>query len=356
LIDSNNGGRLAVESRGPAIVLRAQFDTGHVLHVHHTAISGFAHNDVAELFRRLKPALGAYGICELLACIGWFASHLTGRICRVLRFYGIGNFADGNTQLRQLIGFHPQPHRVLADAVDLNLSYTVRAGNRLLEIDIAVVGQELRVVRPLWRIQRDQHHRRGQGLLHVNTDLIDLGRKLAIRQLLARLGEDEVHVRVGLDIKIDHQRCTRVVGRVQRVHVIHIVHAVDLLLDGRGYGLLQGLGVRPRVQGPNADFGGSDVRKLRDREADNGDRANDYHKDRDHDGNDRTLDEKVRHGSAFLSLDVGGLRNHGCSILHLAYALDDDLVTALQAILNHPHRPDLLAGFDRPDDGLVVRA
>src|SRR5208283_2697901 len=132
------------------------------------------------------------------------------------------HLADGDTQFRQSIRFYPQAHGVLPDPVDLGQTYTVRAGDRIGQIDVSVVRQEFSVVSTFWGIDRDQHHGRGQGFLYVDTDLVDLGRKLPIRQLLARLGEEQVHVRVGFYIKIDQQSSTRVVGRVQRVHIVHV--------------------------------------------------------------------------------------------------------------------------------------
>ena len=139
---------LPFEAGDHVVILRAQFDGGNILHAHHAAVRAFADHNVAELFRRLKPALGAYGIGEPLACDSWFASNLAGRIHRILRLHCIDDLADGDAQLRQPIGFHPDAHRVLP-GVDLGQTYTVRARDRIVQIDVGVVGQEFRVVSAL---------------------------------------------------------------------------------------------------------------------------------------------------------------------------------------------------------------
>src|SRR5262249_16319692 len=119
--------------------------------------------------------------------------------------------------------------------------------------------------------------------------------ELAVRQLLARLREEKVGVRIGFKIKIDIQNGAGVVGRIQRVHVIHVVHAVDLLLDGRGYGFLKRLTVGARVWSRNSYFRWSDIRKLRYRKTRDGDATDDNHQDGNYDGNDGTIDEEFRH-------------------------------------------------------------
>ena len=83
-----------------------------------------------------------------------------------------------------------------------------------------------------------------------------------------------------------------VAGGVQRIHVVHVVHAAHLLLDGRGHGLLEGLRIGADVGGLDLNFRRRDVGKLRDRQTQDGDRADDHHEDRDHHRDDGTVDEE----------------------------------------------------------------
>src|SRR5258707_1868714 len=126
-------------------------------------------------------------------------------------------------------------------------------------------------------------------------------------QLLARLREDEIGVRVGLQVEI-HDHCgLRIAGGIQRVHVVHVVHAVDLLFDGRGDGLLQGLRVRADIGGLQLNFRGDDVRKLCHGQRCDGDHAYYHHQDGDHHRHDGAPYEEIRHGSCFLSIKLCGL-------------------------------------------------
>src|SRR5262249_15842869 len=144
---------LAVETAYPVVVARPQVNRSDILDAHHAAVSPFADDDVAKLFGRRKPPLRAHRVSEGLASDVRFASDLPRRINSVLRLHCTKDFIDGYTELRQPIGFNPDAHRVLAYAEDLRLTYAVITGDRLLEVDIGVVGEKLCVVGAVRRIK-----------------------------------------------------------------------------------------------------------------------------------------------------------------------------------------------------------
>src|SRR5262249_48147272 len=81
----------------------------------------------------------------------------------------------------------------------------------------------------------------------------------------------------------------------------HVLDAVHLLLDGRGDGVGDHLGVGPRVDGGHLDGRRRDLGILRDRQLRQGDNADDDEDNRQHRGEDRPVNEKVRdHGSLRL--------------------------------------------------------
>ena len=100
LIYGDTGRGLAVQATHHAVVLSAQFDSSHVFHANSPAIWRLAHDDVAELLRRCQTTLSQHRIGELLVFGLRFASNLTSRIDRALRFDRINNVRNRDAQLR----------------------------------------------------------------------------------------------------------------------------------------------------------------------------------------------------------------------------------------------------------------
>ena len=128
------------------VVLRAQFHAGDVLDPHDAAVGSGADDDLLELLGRCQPSLRPDRVGELLPLRRRLAADLAGRIHGVLRLDRRDDLGDGDRQLRQLVGLDPQPHRVLAGAEDLDAADAGNARQLIVEVDVGVVGQELRVV------------------------------------------------------------------------------------------------------------------------------------------------------------------------------------------------------------------
>ncbi len=294
LIDGDQGARLAIQVAGDGVVLRAHLDAGNVLDAHDAAIGRGAHDNICEFFGRGQPALRADRIGELLSLGRRLTADLAGRVHRVLRLDGGDDLRYGDGESCQLIGFDPEAHGVLAGAEHLHAADALNAAQLIVEVDVRVVGEELRVINARGGKQADQHQRRGERLLHRDAEGVDFCRKLRSGLRLADLRQDEIGIRVGFHIEIDNQphlACRR----VHRIHVVQVVHAAHLLLDRRGDGVLYGLRIGADIGGADLHFRRRDGRELRDRQADDGNRANDHGENRDHDGDDRTIDEEFRH-------------------------------------------------------------
>ena len=107
LVDGNDGAGLAIQATDQAVVLRAQLDSGHVSDSNGPTVRRFAHDDVAELFRRSQAALSQHGIGELLVALSRLAADLTSRIHRVLGLKRISYVRDGDAKLGHLVRLHP---------------------------------------------------------------------------------------------------------------------------------------------------------------------------------------------------------------------------------------------------------
>ena len=146
LVDGDNDGGLAIQPADNAVVLRAQLDASDVFDANDPAIRRLAHDYIFKLFRRCQTTLRKHGICELLVCGSRFATYLARRIDRVLRLHGTNDVGDRNAQLRQFVRLNPQPHGILPGAENLGLAHTVQARDRVVEVDVGVVAEELCIV------------------------------------------------------------------------------------------------------------------------------------------------------------------------------------------------------------------
>ena len=79
-------------------------------------------------------------------------------------------------------------------------------------------------------------------------------------------------VEVGAELEGDGERHGAVVGG-RGGHVEHVLDAVDLLLERRRHGVRDHLGIRARVGGAHDDGGRHDLRVLRHRQPEVGERA-----------------------------------------------------------------------------------
>ena len=159
-VDTQQGRRLAVEAAFQVVVLRSQFHPRHVLQAQHAALRCGTNNDLAELFRRGQAARCAHVIGERLSWRDWGATDLAGRVYRVLRLNGADDFRNGNAEIGQRVRIHPDAHGVLAGAEDRYRSDARQARQRIVQIDVGVIGQKDIVVGPVGRRQREQHQRR----------------------------------------------------------------------------------------------------------------------------------------------------------------------------------------------------
>ena len=161
LVHRDNGARFAVQSAYKAVILRAQLDAGHILHAHGAAIGCFPDYDLSELFRRSQTTLGQDRISEFLFRGRRLAASLSGRVYCVLGLDGADYFRDGDAKLCQLVGLHPEAHRVLTRPKDLDLADARRTREWIAKVDVGIVSKKTRVVGTVWRVQADQHKRRG---------------------------------------------------------------------------------------------------------------------------------------------------------------------------------------------------
>ena len=138
-----------------------------------------------EFLGRDQPALRAHRVGELLARGSGLAADLAGRVHGVLLLDGVDDFRNRDPQLRQLVGLYPDAHRILARAEHRtrpDAGHAQSAGHSM--IDVGVVGQKMRVVGAVRRIQRNSISGAERRFLHRHAVIADVGRQLRLRLVL----------------------------------------------------------------------------------------------------------------------------------------------------------------------------
>ena len=168
-----------------------------------------------------------------------FSAHFSGWVHCILRLDCVDDLRDGDCQFGELIWLDPEPHGVLACSEYLDLTNAGGAGDGIDQVDIRVIGKELRVVAAVRRVHRDQHERGSNRLSYRNSIIRNVGGKLRCGLRLSGLGENQIVIGIGFYIEVHNQKRLRVSGCVQRIHVVHVVHSAHLLFDRSGNRLFE---------------------------------------------------------------------------------------------------------------------
>ena len=162
-------------------------------------------------------------------------------------------------------GIEPDAHAVVARAEYHHLADSVHSRQRVVHVQRGEVGQEQVVVARIVRTDRHRQQDLRLTLGHRDPLLQHLLRQLALGDGDLVLHVHRGDVLVGADLEGHGQRVAAVVGALG-VHVNHVRHAVDLLLDRRSDGLLDGGGVGARESGRDDDGRRRDLREAGDRQ------------------------------------------------------------------------------------------
>ena len=208
---------------------------------------------------------------------------------------------------RQARGIQPDAHRVVARAEDEDVGDAGHAFQRVLDVDVDVVGQEQGVVLALIGVGAGRHDEVGGRLLHRHAELTDFRRQPSERLVDAVLHVDGGKIRIARGIERDDHRARAAVG-ARGGHVEHPLDAVDRLLERRGHGGLDGLGVGAGVDGDDTYRRRRHLRILRDRHARDGEHPGEDDDERADGRENRTADEGIdKHQESGLRAHASGL-------------------------------------------------
>ncbi len=297
-----------VEQRAQRVFGGAEFDAGQVAEMDELAVRTGLDDDGGEFLLGGEATLGVDEQLGVDRGARGLLADATGGDLDVLLANGGDDVGGGQALGRDLVWVEPHAHRVVTGTKKLDLADAGQAGDRVLHLDRRVVADVDLVVAVVRREQVHDHREVGRALDRGDTEAADF-----LGQLGLRLGNAVLHlhlgvVQIGADLERDGERHHAVARRLRR-HVERVLHAVDRLLERRGDRLGDGLGIGARVDRADDDRRRHDFRVFAHRQAEERDRADEEDDDREHAGEDRSLDEKIGdvHGRwQFLGKAVAG--------------------------------------------------
>ncbi|MNS26849.1 hypothetical protein D3C72_587850 [compost metagenome] len=293
LEDRDGHRRLVVQQRTQGILAGTEFDPGDVLQAGDFAIGTGADDDVLELFLIDQATLGVDRQLEAGRTRGGWGAQLAGGHLAVLFADRSHHITGGEVARSGLVRVQPHAQRVVAHAEQLHIAHAAQARQLVLDVEDGVVGQVEHVVAVVRRGQVHDHGQVGRGLVDGDTDaghfLWQLGLGTGDAVLHLHLGV----VQVGAQGKGDGQRQLAVSGGLGG-HVQHVLHAGNRLLQWRGDGFADDLGVGAGEVGAHHHGGRHHFGVFADRQLEQRDRTRDQQHQRQHRGEDWPGNEEFR--------------------------------------------------------------
>ena len=311
--DGQTDRRLAVHRQGVILVPGPQLGPGHVLQVDNLAIGAGLEDDAGELFGLHQPAESVHGVLEFLASGNGRLADLPGRYLHVLLAEDPDHVAGRQVPGLQPVRVQPHAHAVVLPAEGEDVAHPIDSRHHVQEVNGRIIAQVELVVIGLVvvgidvGIEVDDQQDVRRPLADGHADGLDHVRQGRLGDGHSVLHQHLSHVHVGAHGERHVQHVRAVVVALRR-HVEHLLDAHDLLLDRRGNGVGDDLGIGPGVAGRHAHHRRRDVGVLGDRQEDRGNSPHQEDHQRDHPGQHRTVDEEANQHNR---LGVTGIETPG---------------------------------------------
>ena len=242
------------------------------------------HDDIAEPVRvgERDRRLHRIGACRTV--------QRAGRQVRVRRLYRGDHIGEGQPARKQFFGVEIEPQRIFLRAEHQHLGHAGQGRQALRDMRI---GHRVKLGerQPLGRQGEIEDGRIGR------VDLAQLRRIHAVRQVARRLRDGGLHIlRGGIDIapQLELQRDVgRALARL-RGHRFDTLYRRELPFERRGHRVGHRLRVRAGQTGGNPQRREIDLRQIVHRQFPVGERAEQRHRQHQHQRGDRPLDEQTR--------------------------------------------------------------
>ncbi len=296
-IDDHVGRRPAVQPAEAAISLRAEFDTADIANAQQRGVGLRAHHDILELAGICKTAGRGHRILKVGAARRRRLADRARGILAVLRLHGVRDVGRGNSELGHLVRVQPDAHGVDLLRTQARFADAGQAADLVHQVDLRVIGKEECVVAVVAGHQADGHQERCRDLLDGHTLALHFGWQAGQRDIHAVLRLHRRDIGIGAQLEGDVDDELAVVGAGGLV-VQHAIQSDQLFFDGLRDRLFQILRVAAQIGRRDLNRGRHHLRISRNRQAGNGDRAEDDDHDGDHHREHRTIDEKFGHDLA----------------------------------------------------------
>ena len=243
LEDRQGHGGLVVQQRTQRVTVRAQFDPGHVLEQRLLAVGAGLDDDLAEFLRRNQPAFGVDLQFEIHRLRHRLLADRAGGDLHVLFADGGDHVAGGQVARGDLVRVEPDAHGVIARAENLHVARAGNARQHILHLQRGIIAQ-INLVIAARRARTDARPWSGRAIAWSwsrpdwRTSSGSLGSACETRFCTCTWALSTSVPSLNVTVSVHHA-----VGRGLGKHVERIFHAVDGLLQRRGHGFGDGLGI-----------------------------------------------------------------------------------------------------------------
>ena len=294
LFQRHSSRRSTVETGIDVIHLIAQMHIGNVFQAHGVAaFCAFDDDVLIFIFCGVSTWIFQHIFLHLWAQSATF-SQLTRRHFHILVFQGIAHIVGGESIAHHLVGMQPHAHSIVARAQDVEVAHTVHAEEFGGDVDVEIVVEKTLIGSGVVAVEVDIHQDVGFFARDFYPFSDHLWRQLVGGRRHAVLHIHGVHIGVCAQLKHHVERGFTVITGIA-LYVFHPWHAIEGLFQGDNHGFHQQFVVRSGIVGHHIHLWGRNGGKLRHRQIEQGQHANEGDDQRHHNRQHWSANKDLKH-------------------------------------------------------------
>ena len=221
-------------------------------------------------------------------------AQLTRRHFHILVFQGLAHIVGGKPIAHHLVGMQPHAHGIVARTQDVEVAHTVHAEEFGGDVDVEIVVEKTLIGSGVVAVEVDIHQDVGFFARDFHPFSDHLGWQLVGGRRHAVLHIHGVHIGVCAQLKHHVERGFTVITGIA-LYVFHPWHAIEGLFQGDNHGFHQQFVVRSGIVGHHIHLGGRNGGKLRHRQIEQGQHANEGDDQRHHNRQHWSANKDLKH-------------------------------------------------------------